>query len=925
MKSTERLFELGQSIWYDNIERKLLMNGELESMISAGEIYGVTSNPSIFNNAISKSSDYDEALRPMALAGEPPISIFYQLAVEDIQQAADLFLPVYQKTNGRDGYVSLEVNPYLANDTAATIDEVKTLWERVNRPNLMVKIPATKEGLPAVRTSIAEGINVNVTLIFSIERYREVIEAFISGLEDRLQAGKPLNHVHSVASFFISRMDTKVDKQLESLIEQNPVVAEKASALLGKAAIANAILADEIFVKEFNSERFTHLSEAGANKQRPLWASTSTKNPRYKAVHYVEGLIAPSTVNTVPPVTLTAMLEQLEVHTISEHDFSKAAETIQEIESIGIAVAPITDQLEVEGVKAFSDAFTTLLDTIKDRSDKVQKSLGKLQPGLSENFPFFRQQEIPVRIKAHDAALWTQYAAGQQEIKHRLGWLDAPYTGEDAIDELYDFVDGCLADGYTHALLLGMGGSSLAPEVLARSFVATNDKRQGLDLAVLDSTHPEQVKSALQRSPVEKTLYIVASKSGSTAEVQAFLDYFWHVAHDTLGDECGKHFIAITDPASPVQKYADLHGFRKVFLADPMVGGRFSALIAFGLVPAALIGVDLHRYLKIARQMAEQCQPEVAPARNPGLVLGYLMGQASMQGIDKLTILADPEIETIGSWLEQLIAESSGKEGKGIIPIDLEPQVPTTSYSNDRLFIYLHSSGALESFVDELTAKGYPAYTLEVPSAYHLGAQFFLWEYATAVACAILNVNAFDQPNVQDAKTRTTQKVIEYKTHGRLPMPAAAWQSDQTDVYCHDNALLVNAASLADCLLIFKSWVNEGDFIGINAFLPRNAENQAELQKLRATLLNQTGCPVTLGFGPRFLHSTGQLHKGGKNNGVFLQILGQIVDDVEIPGQDLSFGTMITAQALGDFEALTSQGRRVLFIVLKDALVSDLS
>ena len=924
MKSAEQLYELGQSIWYDNIERKLLINGELERMISAGEIYGVTSNPSIFNNAISKSSDYDEALRPMALAGEPPISIFYQLAVEDIQQAADLFLPVYKDTNSKDGYVSLEVNPYLANDTSATIDEVKILWDRVNRPNLMVKIPATKEGLPAIRKSIAEGINVNVTLIFSIERYREVIDAYMSGLEDRLKSGKPLDHVHSVASFFISRMDTKVDKQLESLIEENPVIAEKATALLGKAAIANATLADEIFVKEFNSERFNSLSKAGANRQRPLWASTSTKNPRYKAVHYIEGLIAPSTVNTVPPVTLTAMLEKLEIQPLSERDFSVAAETIQEIESLGIAIAPITDQLEVEGVNAFSDAFTTLLDTIKDRSGKVQKSLGKMQPILSERIQTVFQENIPARIRAHDTALWTQDIVGQQEIKHRLGWLDAPYTSEDAIDELYDFVDGCLSDGYTHALLLGMGGSSLGPEVLARSFAATSDKRQGLDLAILDSTHPEQVKSALQRSPVEKTLYIVASKSGSTAEVQAYLDYFWQVAHDTLGTECGKHFIAVTDPASPVQKYADLHGFRRVFLADPLVGGRFSALIAFGLVPAALIGIDLHKYLKIARQMADQCQPEVAPARNPGLVLGSLMGQASLHGIDKLTILADPEIETIGSWLEQLVAESSGKEGKGIVPIDLEPETPVASYSRDRLFIYLRSSGTRDALVDELVTKGYPIYTLEVPSAYHLSAQFFLWEYATAVACAILNVNAFDQPNVQDAKTRTTQKVIEYKTRGILPMPATAWQSDQADVYSHENALLINAASLADCMVIFKSWVNEGDFIGINAFLPRSVANQAELQKLRSALLNQTGCPVTLGFGPRFLHSTGQLHKGGKNNGVFLQILGQIVDDIEISGQDLSFGTLVTAQALGDFEALTRQGRRVLFVNLKNTSIADL-
>ena len=367
MKATLKLLAVGQSVWYDNIQRSLLKNGELAGMIQRGEIRGVTSNPTIFMNAITKSQDYDASLLPLASSGLTPEEVFFRLAIEDIQEAADLFLPLYQESNGGDGYVSLEVNPYLADDTTGTLAQARQLWQRVDRPNLMIKIPATRAGLPAITAAIAAGINVNVTLIFALDRYRAVMDAYLQGLEQRLARGLPVDKIASVASFFVSRVDTLVDARLQKIIQAGDPQAEKARSLLGKAAIANARLAYVEFKQAFASERFQKLKAAGARLQRPLWASTSTKNPAYRDVIYVEELIGPHTVNTMPPQTLIAFLDHGQVRLSLEEGVSEASQSVADLEALGISMKEVTDQLEEEGVKSFSDAFTVLLQAVEDR------------------------------------------------------------------------------------------------------------------------------------------------------------------------------------------------------------------------------------------------------------------------------------------------------------------------------------------------------------------------------------------------------------------------------------------------------------------------------------------------------------------------------------------------------------------------------
>lgn len=925
MEVIQKLKKAGQSLWYDNIQRQLLENGEMAGMIARGEIRGVTSNPSIFHNAIAKTRDYDSALLPMAWSGWNSEQIFYQLAVEDIRAAADLFIPLYEETQGGDGYVSLEVSPYLANDTQGTIEEAKRLWERVKRPNLMIKIPATSAGIPAIQETISAGINVNVTLIFSLERYKEVMEAYLKGLEQRVAAGLPIGSIASVASFFVSRVDTKVDARLQEIILREGPDAEKAARLMGKAAIANARLAYASFLETFGTSRFTDLQAKGARLQRPLWASTSTKNPSYRDVIYVEELVGANTVNTLPPQTLVALLDHGEIRESIQENLDEQRAALEGLAEIGIHMDEVTQQLEEEGVKAFSDAFTALLKTIDERRQAALDELGPLQSGVAERVARLEAEQTPKRVWSVDPTLWTEDPAGQEEIRKRMGWLEATERSRPMIADLERFVKECQNDGLTHVLLLGMGGSSLAPEVLSETFgTAEVNGKPGLELIILDSTDPGQVRAAARWSSLENTLYIVSSKSGTTSEVNAYLDYFWARARRRLGDRAGEHFVAITDPGTKLEQLARERKFRRVFLADPTVGGRNSALTAFGLVPAALLGMDVEKLLNRAGWMAAQCAADLPAGRNPGLVLGAVMGEAYCQGRDKLTLLADPQVATFGAWLEQLIAESSGKLGKGIVPVDQEPAVNPRKYSQDRLFVYLRFDGQEEARARKIQASGQPVLTLTFRDAYDLGAEFYRWEFATAVACAVLGVNSFDQPDVQDNKDRTNRKVKAYQETRSLDEGEPIWEGAGGRVYGWDFPGLNGAKTLADVVKAFVDQAREGDYIAINAYVPRNPRTFNRLQQLRSGFVKATGKATTLGFGPRFLHSTGQLHKGGANNGLFLQITQRPKTDLEISGQDMTFGTLERAQALGDLEALLARGKRAIRIHLVDGDLKDL-
>ena len=503
---------------------------------------------------------------------------------------------------------------------------------------------------------------------------------------------------------------------------------------------------------------------------------------------------------------------------------------------------------------------------------------------------------VNARLWAHDPTLWTTDSAGQDEIKKRLGWLNLPETSRELAKEAMAFAKEVKEAGINKTLLLGMGGSSLGPEVMGLVFGV-----QSSVFSILDSTDPAQVAEARKNFPPDETLYIVASKSGGTAETMSAFYYFWE---QSGGD--GSHFIAITDAGSNLEKLAKERNFRKIFRADSNVGGRYSALTAFGLVPAALMGIDANQALDSAKKMMDDTEE--------ALYLGAVMGEAALAGRDKLTLITDSAFASFGAWAEQLIAESTGKEGKGIVPIDGEAFLSAEKYGDDRLFIYLRQDGEHDDFVEQLGGQNQPVVEIQTSNHYSLFSEFYRWEFATAIACHILGVNAFDQPNVEAAKIEARNQIDAYSQKGVLYEGTPIWQQqNKTKLYTN---VEVAGASLNSAFDSFLAKAAEGDYVGIQAYLPRNAQMSASLRKLRDSIQEKTGLATTLGFGPRFLHSTGQLHKGGANNGVFIQITTDAERDIDIPTQGMSFGTLERAQVLGDYAALQATGRRVLRVHL---------
>ncbi|NLF50432.1 MAG: bifunctional transaldolase/phosoglucose isomerase, partial [Leptolinea sp.] len=864
------------------------------------------------NNAIGGSRIYDETIEPMALAGDDPESIFFQLAIEDIRKAADLFRPIYDQTNGADGFVSLEVSPKLARSTKKTVDQAKWLWNLLDRPNVMIKIPATLQGLPAITSVIAEGINVNVTLIFSPERYIAVTDAFIKGLEKRVKAKKPIDHVASVASFFVSRIDTKVDPRLKIIAESGGNNGKLAGSLMGKSAVSTCKNVYGIFEDIFSSERFKKLAAKGARPQRALWASTSMKNPAYRDVLYVEELIGANTVNTMPPATVTAFKDHGIVGKGASVGLEEAHKVLADLPTLGIDMAVVSAELEDEGVKSFISSYKELLKTIDKRSKEFRKNMGLLVDPVQAAIKTLEEKNFVVRMYEKDASLWTSDPEGQKEIKIRLGWLLAPEKGYGIIEDLKPLLEECKEEGMSRVLLLGMGGSSLGVETMA-SILGTSDA--GLELRVLDMTNPDQVLSAAHWASLKKTLFIVGSKSGGTSESNAFMDYFWEKAQKTLGKKAGRHFIAITDPGTSLVRVAEERSFRNVLLSDPEVGGRYSAMTMFGLAPSLLMGHDTEKLLDIANEVGHLCSPVSPVSRNPGVMLGAFLGAGVMKGKDKVTLITDPELSAFGPWVEQLIAESSGKEGKGIIPVDNEPKLDF--YSTDRVFVYLRLNGKMDRRAAKVKRAGHPLLVLPWESVYELGGAFVQWEVATAAACCLLQVNPFDQPDVQESKIRTKQLTEAYVKDGKLPSQKPVWENDIAAVYGENLESVVSAQSLQEVIAHFLKRVNVGDYVGVNAYVPRNDKTLNELTKMRSAITKKTVTATTLGYGPRFQHSTGQLHKGGPNTGVFIEITAESTGDADIPGWGMPFSVLEAAQALGDFETLKARKRRVIHIHLK--------
>ncbi|MCJ2130283.1 bifunctional transaldolase/phosoglucose isomerase [Methylobacterium sp. E-045] len=930
MNPLKALFpEQGQAVWLDFVARGFIADGRLKALVDEDGLRGVTSNPSIFEKAIGDSSEYDAALKEVMDAGDARVIDLYEgCAIADIQAAADVLRPVYDESDGADGYVSLEVSPYLALSTEDTLEEARRLHQTVARDNLMVKVPATPAGIPAIRALTADGISINVTLLFGQDAYEEVARAFIAGLEEFGAKGGDVSKVASVASFFISRIDVAVDKALDAKIVEANDPDEKAEleGLKGKVAIANAKLAYQRYKRIFAEPTWQALAQKGAKAQRLLWASTGTKNKAYSDVLYVEELIGRDTVNTMPPATMDAFRDHGTVKPAIEENLGDAEAVMARLAKAGIDIGAVADTLVDEGVQLFIDAADKLLGAVAGkRADFLGAKLDGQTLILGDVIGAEAKKAVESwrasgsirRLWAHDKTVWSNADEDQW-----LGWLRIVEDELARVSEYQAFAEDVRQTGFTDVVVLGMGGSSLGPEVLAETY----GTREGFPrLRILDSTDPDQVRATEGAVNLETTLFIVASKSGSTLEPNVFRDYFLGRMKALVGEWAGAHFVAVTDPGSAMEAAAKADNFRRIFHGVKQIGGRYSVLSAFGLVPAAASGIDVKQFLDTARTMVRSCGPAVPPAQNPGVLLGTAMAAAALHdGRDKVTFIASPGIDTFGAWAEQLIAESTGKDGKGLIPVDGEPVGVPAVYGRDRFFVYLRLDNRADARQDEavrsLEREGHPVAHITMANEEQLPQEFFRFEIATAVAGALLGINPFDQPDVEASKIETKKLFDAAEKSGALPSETPLVEDETIALYAdpaNAGALPQTAEGFEAGLKAHLARIKDGDYAALLAYVARNEGHHAILQEARIALRDKRKVATCLEFGPRFLHSTGQAYKGGPDTGVFLQITADPSEDLAIPGRALGFGTVVAAQARGDFAVLAERGRRALRVHIK--------
>ena len=870
MGALQRLAAAGQSVWYDNIRRARIDSGELASYLDRYAVTGVTSNPTIFEQAIAGGGDYDPAIAAAVSEGlDDPEAVFWRLAVRDIQDAADLLAPIHEQTHGRDGYVSLELPPRLAHDTDGSIQMALALARRVDRANLMVKVPGTPAGMGAIEALIARGINVNVTLLFSLAQWSDTAEAYLRGLERRHQAGHDLA-VASVASYFVSRIDAAANAELPEDLHNRLAVA---SAQLAYAASRDLL----------DSERWQLLSAAGARPQRLLWASTSAKDPRLDDGHYVQALAAEGTVNTMPEHTMLAFDRDGEVTGTLGRDTTGAQAVAVAASEAGVGLGSLGRRLQQEGDARFAASFDNLLACIRTKlqalqstAERTEAQLRPIATEVADATADLQRREVVSLLWKRDHTAWQD---DPTEVADRLGWLTSPGELAEEADALARFTAQARVQGLTHAVVLGMGGSSLFPLVAARILA---QPARGLKLHVLDSVDPQAIARTAAMLPPGQTLVVASSKSGTTAETRTLLEWFWQRHPDPA------NFIVISDPGTPLAQLGRERGFRQVFANRADIGGRYAALSHFGLVPAALAGADVAQLLRRAGWMLSACADCVPDDDHPGLELAGILAGAVTAGRDKLTLLVDPALDGFGMWLEQLVAESTGKHGTGLLPVVGEPVGASEVYGDDRLFVQI---GGDPRQLDALAAAGHPTYHLPVDDPLALGGEVLRWEIATALTGAALGSNPFDQPDVEAAKQAARRSLDE--------------GVDEPEVEPIEPLL---------------AQLQPGDHVVIQAYVDPEDAVVTQLEEVRGRVRDRQRVATTLGVGPRYLHSTGQLHKGGPNTGVFLQVVGDDAQDLDIPGERFSFGALKRAQAAGDLVALRERGRRAARVSLAQLL-----
>lgn len=886
MNAIQQIHELGQSIWLDFIRRDLVSNGQLAGLIEAGELRGMTSNPTIFEEAIAKSDLYDDAIRPLAQAGWEPEWIFESLAVDDVRAASDLFLPLYEGSDGKDGFVSIEVSPRLADDTQGTLVEARRLWESVNRPNLMVKIPATEGGVPAIEQAIYEGINVNVTLVFSLERYSQVMDAYLRGLERRVEAEQPIDRVASVASFFVSRVDTAVDGELEAILRDEGAHAPKALALLGKAAIANAKLAYAQFKVAFGNPRFSRLREYGGRTQRPLWASTSTKNPAYSDVIYVEQLIGKGTVNTLPPQTLNLFRDHGKAELTLEQDLAVARAQLDTLAELGISMEAVTRDLETDGVRKFADSFDSLLKAVGERASRMRQELGSLAPPMADALKRLDRDRVAARFWRQDPSLWGESKRGT-ELANRLGWLDLE------LGELVNRFETLTADARSNGVQkIGWIGPAGALGALK----AIVGLKSGFEILPLESIDPEELRSFAEGTPIASSLFILA---GSEALERAGLELAWQRARAELQDQAGERFIALAAGGSSLEAVAQARGFREIVEMGP------DSPVLPALLQAGLLGGSLAELLRGAAGMRGQCAAGGPAARNPGLQLGAFLGAAEAGGVHRIGLVADSPLTAVAHWLA---AEASAR-GVGS-RFTLLPAAPVEMALGDAAVIYLRTSGALDEALGEWQEKGAAVLVLQAGSGLAgVGAEAVRWEIGAAIAAHLLEVKPFP---TDPSPSQLAKLVKTLQRKRKLDFKKPTWQSPGLSVWSTASRLTLDVQSgvtpVAEAIL---GRLKPGQTLLLGLYFARSSSTDRDLSRFTGAVGSGQSVDCLAWHG----RMPGRVRKPGANVAVLLAV--EPGTGPALPELGISAEALQLIQAMSDFGRLEESGDEAYMIQFK--------
>ena len=757
------LRDLGQSIWLDWLRRGLLTAGELKTFMDEDGVSGATSNSLVFARVVAGSHDYDDILRTLPLRGRTAEDIYWILAIHDAQQACDLLRPIYDRTNGKDGLVSLDIRPRPVHDTSAILVETREMWAEVDRPNLMVRLPGTSEALPAIQELLSEGINVHVTRLFSLLRYQKVAEAYLAGLEERLRRGQPLAGVVSVAGFLVSQLDVFMDDLLEKIIRGGGARAEIARTIQGKVAIAIAKNAYRTYQQVFSSERFRRLSAQGAATQRLLWASMSTKSPGRSDVMYVDSLIGPETISTLSAEVLHAYRDHGSPAVRLREDMGEAEETLRCLSGLGIDLDEVVQQLRDESIDRFFGSFDRLAMALQLRHvgelektiNRQTLALGRYDAAVRQRINALEQAHFGTRLWRKDPSLWKADSRDQKGVGNRLGWLHLAENMEPHLPRLADFLAEVAAAGFRHVVYLGTKANSLVPMLFGHVLASQGD---GLPLTVSDTSNPANLGDFDPNISLAKTLFVVASKSGTDPNPLAFAEDFYSRLTTMSGMEAGRHFVAISDCGTPLARLAETRNFRRVFVNFRDVDEQHAALSYLGLVPAALMGLDVNDLLARALRMQEACASCVPLSENPAVVLGAVLGEMALQGRNKVTFLLPKSLAALGLWLERLFGANSLEEGTPLIPIVGEHLLSPTDYSEDRVSVYIHlrkhTDADLEQAVSVLRESRQPVVAIEIYRPMDLGQEFFRWQMAAATARSILGGTAFAKPSNDLATSR---------------------------------------------------------------------------------------------------------------------------------------------------------------------------